>query len=61
MTTPISFQKKNKKETNQLSTSNAKTISNMENGNQELRKYYLMNYVTDLQKERVLPLKNFQR
>lgn len=48
-TTPITPKRGQREQTN-LSTSNAKTISNMENGNHDLKKYHLMNYIADLQK-----------
>lgn len=33
----------------------------MEKGNYDLRKTHLMNYISELQKERILPLKEYLR
>ena len=37
------------------------TISNMEVGNKEYKKYYIMNYISEVQRERVGPLADLQR
>ena len=33
----------------------------MENGVKELKKYHFLNYISELQKERILPLNDLQR
>jgi hypothetical protein len=44
-----------------LSSSNAQVISNMERGNQDLKKTHMMNHISELQKERIQPLKDYLR
>lgn len=46
---------------NSTVSSNAQTISQMENTSKELKKYHFLNYVAELQKERIFPLGDLQR
>ena len=44
-----------------MSSSNFKTISQMEQGTREMKKIHFLNYIAELQKERILPLNDLQR
>jgi hypothetical protein len=47
--------------TSTLAGSNVNTISQMETGTRELKRYHFLSYISELQKERILPLHDLQR
>ncbi len=46
---------------NSTLTSNNQTITQMENVSKELKKYHYLNYIAEMQKERIFPLTDLQR
>lgn len=57
----LSEMQKQQQANNSLQMQTLQTISNMEVGNQELRKYYILNYISQIQRERAAPLTDLQK